>query len=611
MAKNDAPVPPPRPPRPGSTPDVAHPPRPGSRPDGVGLPKEDLAEVERALSILGGRHPDQVRAEREMLEAARARRVAQESAHDLARARDRRKLLPWVLGAIAIVFVASGVGWWVHRVSARVAAIDALLAPLAARYVAHGFHVEERSSFAPRDHLEQDVEGGRCVVAIGAGGEDRFEVDRGGSTVEAHGSMAWCTCHPEHVKLTALGARPEGGVTLAQIDARALGGALAIPFMEPHPNTVAPPGDCSSESLDAWLATQVSTPPVATPWLDGEPHVKKLLARQHGDGAPTPTVLKLVAGIAPSLPFGVVARGAPVCAIAFSDDAADLLSLRLPVDVRPIANAKGPIAWCDSKGAMVTVWREGKGRVFVLAAPADRVGGMLGLREMAAGAGFAKLASWVDDADLGWSASASLRAEGIAPIDIKISGDAIARSRAVVSAVSGLTPEARDRAMFACAPAAGSDSAGSVCVEAVPLPWRSAGRVAQGGIAQGALPFWMRVYETVAGNDVLKSQLELLALARRLAAEGFEPTIDGVTETEGGVDVVGRSGDASIVAVGLLGEPPWVLPYTNDDGWTIDGEPRFVAVTPGTHVRLATFPASHVPLAKRATVVFRRTDAAR
>jgi hypothetical protein len=613
MAKNDVPVPPPRPPRPGSTPDGAWPPRPGSRPDGAPAPKEDLAEVERALSILGGRHPGQVRAEREMLEAARARRVAQESAHDLARARDRRKLFPWIFGAVAVVVGISGVAWWIHRASARVGAVDALLLPLAAPYVAHGFHVADRTLFAARDHLEQDVDAGKCVVvlAASASGDDRFEVDRGGPTVDARGSMAWCTCHAEHVKIAALAPGPGRGVLLAQIDARVVGGTLAIPFLDPHPNVVAPAGECASEPLDAWLASRAPTPPIATPWFEGDPRVNKLLASRHGDGAPTPTVLNLVAGVEPSLPFGVVALGGPLCALVLSDDAADLLSLRLPADVEPIAKKTGPIAWCDPKGARVTVWREGKGRVFVLAAPADRLGGMLGLREMVTRAGFGGLTSWVADGDLGWVASAVLRADGIAPIDIKVSTDALARSRVVASAVPGLTPEARERAMFVCAPATGADSAGSLCVEAIPLPWRSIGRVAQGGIAQGTLPFWMHAYEAVLGNEVLKSELALLTLARRLEMEGFEPTIDGVTETLGGVDIVGRSGDSSVVAVGMTGEAPWVLPYTDDDGWTLAGEPRFVAITPGAHVKLATFPASHVAPSKRETVVFRRADGGR
>jgi hypothetical protein len=67
----------------------------------------------------------------------------------------------------------------------------------------------------------------------------------------------------------------------------------------------------------------------------------------------------------------------------------DLLSLRATGGVRLVSDAAGAMAWCDSRTGTSTVWHEGRAPVVVLAAPAQRVGGLLGVRECADAAGIA------------------------------------------------------------------------------------------------------------------------------------------------------------------------------------------------------------------------------
>src|SRR5690349_16924829 len=70
---------------------------------------EDLAEVERALSVLQGRHPEHEKARREA-EAARAKRAAEleQTAARAAKESTKKRLL-WGAGlAVALVLTVSG-----------------------------------------------------------------------------------------------------------------------------------------------------------------------------------------------------------------------------------------------------------------------------------------------------------------------------------------------------------------------------------------------------------------------------------------------------------------------------------------------------------------------
>jgi hypothetical protein len=83
--------------------------------------------------------------------------------------------------------------------------------------------------------------------------------------------------------------------------------------------------------------------------------------------------------------------------------------------------------------------------------------------------------------------------------------------------------------------------------------------------------------------------------------------LEGVTELDEGVRVVGRAGEDEVVAVGLGPKPPWVFPYTDGIPWDLGDPPRVVELQPGLAVKLASSPRQSAPIEKRRTVVFRRT----
>src|SRR5450432_3846672 len=105
--------------------------------------ERELEEVERALSILGGRHPEQIRAAREdaIAAAKRKKELEEESARERSRSR-RRTMLMVIVGACVAV-----VGAVVARIVLARSASDAEVAPLVARYVSLGFDVLPHGSF--------------------------------------------------------------------------------------------------------------------------------------------------------------------------------------------------------------------------------------------------------------------------------------------------------------------------------------------------------------------------------------------------------------------------------------------------------------------------------
>src|SRR5580692_2383798 len=102
-------------------------------------PAEPLAEVERALSILQGRHPDAVQAERET-QAALATKKAEADARALRAGAEEKRRWIWRAMLGSVLLVAAVVGWtqYSHRAARAKAVLDAL-APELAPYLSHGF----------------------------------------------------------------------------------------------------------------------------------------------------------------------------------------------------------------------------------------------------------------------------------------------------------------------------------------------------------------------------------------------------------------------------------------------------------------------------------------
>jgi hypothetical protein len=147
----------------------------------------------------------------------------------------------------------------------------------------------------------------------------------------------------------------------------------------------------------------------------------------------------------------------------------------------------------------------------------------------------------------------------------------------------------------------------TTCIFSGAQKWRASGSQTVAGVAHAKLPFWLFGLQDVADPAGLKIATELLALARELRLDGFEPTtIEAVTELDKGAEVLGRVNEDAMVAVGLVPTAPWVVPYTDGPAWSLEGEPRVVPIKPLERVTLTVVGKPVPPKSVRRTVVFRR-----
>ena len=561
-------------------------------------PPSGLAEVERALSILEGRHPEHERIRRETLAAAEQRRHALEKNLAVrARRRRRRSLAIASLGVVLIA--AGGVGW---RMVRHARALGAALAHEEAPFVSHGATELASNALSGGRTLDADVPGASCFVAVSTAGAVR--VRRGERPIDAARSVGWCACSSGHVTLEATA---EGGLGLLRVDARAMGGPLARPWALLSPSAWAEGGEeCAEATLDGWLADHQGPPPsFDARWPEARPERASL--RRAG--------FRPVSGVEPGRPFGVVESAAGECSLAVAR-IEDELSLRIPGGERPVAHAHGALAWCSRAAETTTVWRQGASAVIVLSAPSARIGGLLGTRECAglAAVPVSADAAWVRDDDLAWDATSLMQGSALAGIRSAAMPVEPGATASGVTALA-LSPGARvawapAALTIACDPPwqAPSRDRTSMCAAAGPVSWWRR-TDAPAAIAHAPLPFWLSLFESHHEPDAVARIPELLALARRLAREGFEPTVlEGVSELTGGVLVVGRAGEDQVVAVGLGPKPPWAFPYTDGLPWDLGDPPRVVVLQPGQTVKLVSSPPPNAPLEKRRTVVFRRAE---
>ena len=140
--------------------------------------------------------------------------------------------------------------------------------------------------------------------------------------------------------------------------------------------------------------------------------------------------------------------------------------------------------------------------------------------------------------------------------------------------------------------------------------WRSfsgGGEALVGGLARSKLPFWLYSMQGVKDPAALAGITKLLALARALGRDGFAPTtLEALVEQPSGVDVLGRTGEDAVVAVGVAPSEPWVYPLSDDVAWELEGPAQIALVKPLERVTLTTPLKKLPPLNLRRTVVFRR-----
>jgi hypothetical protein len=431
-----------------------------------------------------------------------------------------------------------------------------------------------------------------------------------GAAIEGPRSAAWCSCEAGHATVEAPPAPAPVGLSVLRVDAAVLGGPLARSWVDFTPGAWGDGGhECADATLDRWLATR-GGPDVApaAAWLEASPMQRGL----RGAG------FRLIATVDAPHPFAIVNVTAGDCVLAVSP-AGERLSLRAPGGSLRIARAPGALGWCSSTAEVLTVWRDGTGPAAVLEAPAVRIGGWLGARETAEAVGvkLAPEATWMRAEDMPWDAAALLRASGLSDVaSSPLAVDPGAPDGRVVALA--LAPEASavsepEGVVIACDPPLSPGARESLCAHSAPVSWFNK-RDAPAGAARGSLPVWLSPLEGRHELDAIARIPELLALTRRMAREGFEPTsLEGVTELPDGVRIVGRAGEDAVVAVGLEPRPPWALPYyeavKGAVPWDLGDAPREVPLKPGDAVKLTSLPPSAAPLAARRTVVFRHAVA--
>ncbi len=562
--------------------------------------ERDLEEVERALSVLGGRHPEQVRAQREAAEATERRRAE----HDRQAAADRKRSMKrGAIGAFAVVVVGAAALSYFRFQSSR-AAIDAELAPLVGRYTALGFDALPRGTFAPEDRAEVTTNPGDCYAFTAARGA-QMRIERPIGSSGAQGEALVCTCASENVVVTTIGAAPLRALHVA---GNTFGGSRAVPYrFHDHPPTIVAGDDaCADDALAAFARDRrYGKQDADGAWLAAHP-------------AFVESGFTTVASAPAALPFvfvdGSGAAGTsqrqvdPAASRCYVAAGADLTLWTIADQAQKPLHGKGAIAWCAEKEAPFVVEHASGAGMTVVSAPSKRIGGALGLREIAARASL-PVSVWMRDEERAEIAADALRAS-VVPDPVAVPAQTIEASQtkdARVLVFSTTTREtfSSNEADFRCAPALGEPE--SLCVQLRALTWRAPPPGVVCAAAYGPLPFWMSVLADIHDPAAVDAQLALVTIARKLSARGFSPgVIEGVTERADSVEILGRSGDDAVVAIGIWPVAPFIHPYSDDMPWSLDGEPRVIPLAGGARVSLPVHGAN-VPVEKRRTVVFRRS----
>lgn len=562
---------PPRPPKPGP-----------SSPQG-------LEEVERALSVLGGRHPEAVRAERESQEASRKRREEVEA--EVARQVTRSKARNVALGVLALLAlgVVALVLLWRSKVEQR----NRAFVDLEKDFAAVGFKEVEGAEGAS---LTFDTDDGACYAFV-AGPEASaapITVERGAQKTIATGGAVLCACAVESLAVSS-----PVPLRVLRAPAESLGGLRALAFALPGPTRVPGSDACDAEQLTAWI--RAGKPPKGAPrdaLLVAHP-----LLRELG--------FEALAGTAAPFPFAVLAPRADRCYLAMAEKEGATLALA-PAGGTAVVEGKRALGVCDAKGEPWLVRRSGEGEIDVVSVDARRAGGLLGFREILQSANI-EATLWIRDDQHAFFAEETLRASVVPEPKSVVSAALLAAqapaARIVAMSVKGghmYVADGDASVAFQCEPTLRPESPETICIQTKAQSWHLPTPDTVGAIAYGALPFWMSGHDSVKSAEVLAPELDLLSLARRLSARGFEPTIiEGITEKPTGVEILGRSGEDAVVAVGVWPAPPWVYAYTDGPPWNLEDEPHVVTLHGGDRVQLVAKTLPAVALAQRRTVVFR------
>jgi hypothetical protein len=588
--------------------------------------EEQLLEIARAEALLNRRDPAQatsvVRAQ--LVHQKTAREWHERAAHIVSAAErgeaSRRKKRIAAAVVIALVAIAAVPTTKVllrenDRIEAARARLDALGKPAAQL----GFHTEKDWIEVPAGGAALAVPHDTCaaVVAVREGAEAPLAVTverEAAPTITAGGGAIWCSCEGEKVTVKpADGGGARRALRWMTAPAGALGGIEVLASRPVEGGfriaTDAAAEACADLGFRAWSE------------MAGHGDVDALEATRPGITADLVADGFEPAGLlAGERTFGVVRAKQGRCYVAAPEPGKSEISLRAVDGTRLVAKAGGAVAWCShAADAIFSLWRADKASpaVAVLSAPADRVGGVGGVRAAARRHGYREVAAALLPEDLSKDARAALIAATVLPPSIRES-DATGLPGSADSTVIAFALREKVLAVPAATPPVQSGChpeldaklplRTQMCVEAHAQPWHLGGDVKQAGAAEGARPYWLDVLGGVPDEGALRAAAALLAFAQRLTLLGYElpNTSDGVKDAPEGAVITGRPGKGEVVAVGISRARPWVVPLSDGPRWSLDGPLRVTTIAAGAsktlrgEARLAADPK------ERRVVVWRR-----
>jgi hypothetical protein len=590
-------------------------------------PPAGLAEVERALSVLKGRHPEHERLLREDEEKRKMRSAELEAVALATRRRLRGRQLVIGLSVTVVVAAVSVIGFVVRGEVTRRARLEAA----ADAFRGMGFALVESSSRGEPSKLTASLPPGCLLATATSSASSRLRVTYAGGSLEGPGPVFACLCVGSEVTVTA--DVPAGeGLVLLRSEASAFGGSRAFPFLPFKAATIGRTDQaCAEASLDAWLEGKRWSQEAVAPGKDSPSAPADAATKSAWFAADPKRALLSSAGftvssvLKPDAPFTIVDVPAETC-VLLAVKTPDAPSLRLKGGALAIGPTAGNLGWCTSAAANVLVQGDAEHEheserandIVVLLAPAARIGGLFGLTELAERGGLPLAATAVAASDHGWDAKAVLLASAIPESLITVANapdlGADAQARIVMLSVekpNTIVSDAPDGVYSYCDPAL-ENATGSLCVFSGQHRWRVDGSAdVAAGIARARHPFWLFTLQSADDPAALKVEAQMVNLARRLRRDGFEPTtIDAVTELDRGAEVLGRAGEDAMVVVALAPAEPWAFPLTDGPAWGLDGEPRVVPIKPLERVTVTPGAKTRPlpPKAIRRSVVFRRAQ---
>jgi hypothetical protein len=580
-------------------------PRQPARPERLAIevqsPEEQLIEVARAEALLNQRDPDQaarvVRAQftHQGTEGERRQRAAvvDSAVRKGARARRKRRLRVAVTAAVVIA-AAIPLGRLLLQENDRAGVIEVGLGTLAKPAAQLGFREQKSWLDVPAAGISFAMPADTCatLVAVREGASEALplEIDRENATrISAPGGVMWCGCEAEKVTVTIPGAGtggPRHALRWMSAAVGTVGGVDVLTTQSTAPYRLvvdAAARACADAGFRTWAE------------LRGHGDVGALEARRAGVATELAADGFEGAGLlTPEQRFGVVRAEKGRCYLAAPEAGPSEVTLRAPDGARLVGGAKGAVAWCaHAADGVFSLWRAEKATapVVLMSAPADRVGGVTGVRAAARRHGLREVQVALLPEDLAKDARASLAAATVAPTSIDESDPTGLPGKSEHSVVAfalrekvAMLPEVRPVVPTGCQPEleATAPLRTFLCAETRAQVWHPGGDARQQGAAEGPLPYWLGIFGGATDEGALRAAATLMLFAQRMTLLGYEPTTsDGVKDSpEGGV-LSGWVGKGDVVAVGISRAKPWMVPLTDGPAWTLEGPLRVLQIAVG------------------------------